>query len=312
MKKLIALTLTACMALGLSVMFAACDPPEPEHKTHYDVNADGDCDKCGEMMPGHEHILSLGWKTTETEHWRTATCHPSETVDRGTHTYLRSGYCSVCMMQEPLTVSPSVVDGWYYLQAEHAILEDGTTPSNRTMTVETGRNEFIVDPEKPGEGKDGLSVADIGYFGGDASTVGQQTITWKFTSDKEVKGLKIRFRASSGNIEGGWNGRTLKPTSLEGESAPTLTFNETKLDTTGMEIGITYTFTDAELGGNSNRMYCVFTEVEFTVDVKQGENVFVLGANVIGVNPDALMVEGGKANITFTKTDNSSRPGAHN
>ena len=105
-RKLTALILVSAMALSAGAFFAACDT-EPEHKTHYDVNADGKCDVCDVDMEGHKHIFSKKWTTDAENHWHAATCaHDDEVADKEAHTFNAYGICTVCKEYDQTPVAP--------------------------------------------------------------------------------------------------------------------------------------------------------------------------------------------------------------
>jgi len=298
-KKMIALLLASAMALGTGAILAGCNntPAEPEHKTHYDVNADGKCDKCGTDMPDHTHIFSKSWSSDATHHWHKATCaHSDEVSGKAEHEFNSLGICTVCKVYDNAPVAP--VDGVYHFEAEVATLDDKDAPSNSTMVVELNKHEFTETNKE-----DGALVSNVGYFGGGAQG---QTITWTFNSKTEAKGVKLTLRLAS--AVGSWGDRKIDEIDLGSEGAPTLKVNDADVSLAGKTLeGLDgLSMTDMQNGV----AYHNFSEIELTIDIKAGENTIVLISGSKGCNVDKIMIET-TAELTFTRTNNSARPSSH-
>lgn len=299
MKKVLALLLAGAMVIGAGAFAGACgETPdvEPEHTTHYDVDADGQCDKCKAEMTGHTHIFSKKWEFDADSHWHKATCaHGDQISDKGAHTF-ENDVCTVCKMLDAKPVAP--VNGVYTFEAENAVLQDPEGVGH-AMVVEVNRGD--IGPSAV----EGVSVTDIGYFGGNNGTNAGQTITWKFTAKTAGK-VTIKLHASS--AVGEWAGKTITAIEMGEEGAPTVSFNGTDVDLTGQKIGKNKTFTDEELGGDNNKMYWYFTDLEIEVDLVAGENTLVLTSGTLGCNPDKITIET-DIELTFVKTNNNDRIG---
>lgn len=294
MKKLFAFLLAMTMVLGTGAFLSACSGgnTEAEHVTHYDVDADGQCDKCKKDMPDHTHIYSKAWSTDAEYHWHRATCaHNDETEGKGKHTF-ESGVCTVCGMFDLTPVAP--VGGVYTFEAENAVLEDPESVQN-PMVVEVGRGD--IGPTAV----EGASVTDVGYFGGTGNA--GQTITWKFTAATAGK-VTIKLHASS--AVGEWSSRHIDAIEMGTEGAPSVSFNGTALDLSGKTIGKTKDFTQEELEGDNNKMYWYFTDLEIEVNLVAGENTLVLTSGEKGCNPDKITIETA-IELTFVKTNNTGR-----
>lgn len=297
-KKLIAFLAASAMLLGTGVIMAGCNntQTEPEHTTHYDVNADGVCDKCGEDMAGHNHIYSKKWTYDADYHWHAATCaHENETSGKEAHDYNSLGICKVCNVYDTAPVAP--VDGVYHFEAEVAELDDNGAGKAHVMVVEVDRHEWA------GTGvKDGPLVTDIGYFGGQSDNQGQ-TITWKFTaaSAGEVK-LTIRLASAVGT----WDDGQIFDIDLGEDGAPTLAVNGEAVSLEGKTIeGIAkedMTVQDMKDG----MAYSCFREIELTVNLNAGENTVVLTSGAKGCNVDKIMIET-DISLSFSRTNNSNR-----
>lgn len=298
-RKLIALLMVSAMALSASAFLAACNNEElePEHTTHYDVDADGLCDKCKHEMEDHTHIFSKKWETDADYHWHKATCaHPNETAGKEAHDYDSLGLCTVCKEYDQTPVAP--IDGVYHFDAEFAVLNDNEASSNSTMVIEKDKHEFTESGKE-----DGDLVTNVGYFGGGAQG---QTITWKFTAAAEAKSVKLTLRLASS--DGEWGDRLIRAIDLGAEGAPTLTVNDAAVSLEGK------TLTGLD-GLSQNDMqngvaYHNFCEIEITIDIKAGENTVVLTSGSKGCNVDKIMIET-DAQLSFTKTNNSARPASH-
>lgn len=287
-KKLMALILVSAMALSAGAFFVGCDS-EPEHKTHYDVNADGKCDVCDTDMEGHKHIFSKKWSSDETYHWHGATCaHDGEVTDKAEHEF-KGGMCKVCHALEK---------GILHFEAEDAILDDKDAPGNSTMVIELNKVEFTESGKT-----NGAPVSNVGYFGGGAQG---QTITWKFTSTTELKGVKLTLRLAS--AVGQWSDRKISEIDLGSEGAPTFTVNGADVSLAGKTLtGLEGLSQDDMQNGVAYHNFC---DIELTVDLKAGENTVVLTSGSKGCNVDKIMIKT-DANLVFTKTDNSNRPASH-
>ncbi len=298
-KKLIALLLASAMALGTGVILAGCNttPAEPEHTTHYDVNADGKCDKCNEDMPDHTHIFSKKWDSDATHHWHKATCaHGDETSGKAEHEFDSMGICGICKVYDTEPVAP--IDGVYHFEAEVAKLDDKEAPSNSTMVVELNKHEFTESDKE-----DGALVSNIGYFGGGAQG---QTITWTFTANAEAKGVKLTLRLAS--AVGSWGDRKITEIDLGSEGAPTLTVNDAAVSLEGKTLTGLDGLTQNDM--QNGVAYHNFCNVEITIDIKAGENNIVLTSGSKGCNVDKIMIET-NAELVFARTNNSSRPASH-
>ena len=215
-KKFLALLAASAMVLGAGAVMAGCNTPaEPEHTTHYDVNADGKCDKCEEDMEGHSHIYSKKWSSDATHHWHAAVCaHDGEVNDKAAHEYDEGGLlCKVCKAVDATPVAP--VEGVYHYEAEYAELDDNGAADNATMTVELNKHEFTESGKE-----DGPLVSNVGYFGGNASG---QTITWKFNAAEAAENVTVTLRMASS--VGSWNDKKITEIDLGAEGAPTLSVN---------------------------------------------------------------------------------------
>lgn len=295
-KKLIALLAASAMVLGAGVIMAGCNntPAEPEHTTHYDVNADGVCDKCGEDMAGHKHIYSKKWEFDADYHWHKATCaHSDETNGKEAHTYNSVGICTACQQYDQTPVTP--VDGVYHFEAEHAILDDKDAGSQHVMVVEVDRHEFTESGKT-----DGPLVTDIGYFGGQSDNVGQ-TITWKFTAAAAGE-VELTLRISS--AVGSWSDRKIDEIDLNEDGAPTLKVNNADISLEGKKLEGLSDLTQGDM--QSGVAYSNFTDVELTINLVAGENTVVLTSGAKGCNVDKIMVET-TIELSFVKTNNSSR-----
>lgn len=299
-KKLIALLLVSAMTLSAGALFAACgngQSAEPEHTTHYDVNADGVCDKCGEDMAGHEHIYSKKWSTDAEYHWHKATCaHDEETADKEAHTYDAFGICTVCKEYDKTPVAP--VDGVYHFEAEHAELDDNEAAANSTMVVEVNKTEFTESGKT-----DGPTVSNVGYFGGGAEG---QTITWKFNANAELKNVTLTLRLAS--AVGQWSDKKITEIDLGAEGAPALAVNGTAVSLEGKKLTGLDGLTQADM--ENGVAYHNFCEIEITVDLKAGENTIVLTSGSKGCNVDKIMIAT-SGTLEFSKTNNSQRPASH-
>lgn len=290
-KKLVALMLASAMALGAGALLAGCNttPAEPEHKTHYDVDADGKCDKCGTDMDGHKHIYSVLWESDADSHWHKATCaHEEEKSALEAHTF-NGGICTVCGALEK---------GLYHFEAEDAILNDNDAPSNATMVIEVGKREFTESGKT-----DGALVSNVGYFGGGAQ---DQTITWKFNADTALTGVRLTIRMASS--DGEWGDRMIREIDLGAEGAPVLTVNGEAVSLEGKTLAGLNDLTQDDM--QNGVAYHNFCEIEITIDLVVGENTVVLTSGEKGVNVDKIMIKT-DAELTFEKTDNSSRPASH-
>ena len=293
-KKLLALFLAASMTLTAGVLLTACGgDAEPVHTTHYDVDADGKCDKCGEDMADHTHIFSVKWDYDETSHWHKATCaHEDAVGGKEEHNFVNS-VCTVCKALDTAPVAP--VEGVYSFEAENAELDDKGAASN-TMVVEVDRREFT----EPGDNT-GPLVTNVGYFGGSEVNAGQ-TITWKFTAAKAGE-VTLKLRASS--AVGDWAGRKITAIEMGTDGAPTLAVNDEVKDLAGQRIGETRSdFTQDDM--QSGRAYSNFTELEITVQLVAGTNTVVFTSGTLGCNPDKIMIET-DIELTFIKTNNNNR-----
>lgn len=292
-KRMAAMLLVSALALSAGMMITGCAEKEPEHTTHYDVNADGKCDVCAVDMEGHKHIFSKKWEVEGEYHWHKATCaHSDEKDSYEKHTFGSDGRCTVCKTFSSDPVKP--VDGVYHLQAEFAILDDGETASGSTMVVEVDRHEFTESGKT-----DGVAVTDIGYFGGNNSK--GQTITWKVTAEAACE-VTLTLRIAS--AVGSWSDLKISEIDLADESAPVLSVNDTKIDLSGKKIEGLDNLTMADM--QSGVAYSHFTEIEVKVNLKVGENNIVLAANGAGCNVDKIMIKT-TANLSFVNTDNTSR-----
>ena len=293
-KKLLALFLAASLTITACALLGACGgEAEPEHTQHYDVDADGKCDKCGEDMADHTHIYSVKWEHDETSHWHKATCaHEDEVGGKEAHEFVNS-VCKACKTPDTAPVAP--VEGVYHFEAENAELDDKDAAKNK-MVVEVDRREFT----KPGDDT-GPLVCDVGYFGGSEDNAGQ-TMTWKFTAAKAGE-VTLRLRAAS--AVGDWAGRKITAIDMSTEGAPTLAVNGETKDLTGKQIGETRSdFTNDDM--QSGRAYSNFTEIETTVQLIAGTNTIVLTSGTLGCNPDKIMIET-DIGLTFVKTINNDR-----
>lgn len=290
-KKLIALLLVSAMALGTGLIMAGCNnaTAEPEHKTHYDANADGKCDKCDVDMEGHKHIYSVLWDSDETYHWHKATCaHGDEKGSKEEHTF-NGGVCTVCKALEK---------GLYHFEAEDALLDDNGAASNSTMVIEVGKREFTESGKT-----NGALVSNVGYFGGGAQG---QTITWKFNAKSEIKGVKLTLRLASS--DGEWGDKLIREIDLGAEGAPTLKVNGADVSLEGKKlVGLEGLTQDDMQNGVAYHNFC---DIEITVDLTAGENTVVLTSGSKGCNVDKIMLKT-DVEVTFEKTDNSDRPGSH-
>ncbi len=295
-RKLTALILVSAMALSAGAFFAACDT-EPEHKTHYDVNADGKCDVCDVDMEGHKHIFSKKWTTDAENHWHAATCaHDDEVADKEAHTFNAYGICTVCKEYDQTPVAP--VEGVYHFEAEHAILEDNEAASNATMVIEVDKTEFTESGKT-----DGAKVSNVGYFGGNAQG---QTITWKFNAATEMKGVKLTLRIASS--DGEWSDKLIREIDLGAEGAPVLSVNDAKVSLEGKKLTGLDNLTQQDM--ENGVAYHNFCEIEITIDIKAGENTVVLSSGTKGCNVDKIMLTTDGV-LEFSKTNNSQRPGSH-
>lgn len=288
LRKLAAFFLVSAMAMSVGAFFTGCNT-EPEHTTHYDVNADGVCDKCGVDMEGHTHIFSKKWSSDETNHWHGALCaHDTEKTDVAAHDF-SGGKCKVC---------GALQSGLYHLEAEDAVLDDKDAPGNSTMVVEVNKVEFTESGKT-----DGALVSNVGYFGGGAQG---QTITWTFSTDKALTGVEITVRLAS--AVGSWSDRKITEIDLNSEGAPVLTINGTTVSMEGKTLPGLDNLSQNDM--QNGVAYHNFSDIVLTVDLVAGENVIVLTSGSQGCNVDKIMIKTDET-ITFEKTDNSGRPASH-
>lgn len=290
-KRLIALVLASAMVIGTATILSGCNdtPAEPEHKTHYDVDADGKCDKCNADMEGHQHIFSVLWESDAENHWHKATCaHTDEKAGKEAHDF-SAGICKVCGTLEA---------GLYCFEAEDALLNDNDAPNSNTMVIETGKHEFTESGKE-----DGAIVSNVGYFGGGAQG---QTITWNFKAASAVTGVKLTLRLASS--DGEWSDKLIRPIALDQEGAPTLTVNNAPVSLEGQTLAGLENLTQADM--QNGVAYHNFCEIVITVDLVAGDNSIVLTSGSKGCNVDKIMIKT-DVELTFEKTDNSSRPSNH-
>ncbi len=292
-KKLTALVLASAMALGAGAFLAGCTQPEPEHTKHYDVDADGVCDVCSVDMEGHEHIYSKKWTYDNEYHWHKATCaHENEISGKEAHDYDSMGICKDCKMFDPTPVAP--IGSVYHFEAEHAVLDDAQSTTEKIMVIEVNKNEFTASGET-----NGPLVSNVGYFGG--STTGQ-TITWKFNSDTALENVTLKLRMAS--AVGTWNDLKITAIDLGAEGAPALSVNGAAVSLAGKTLeGLNgLTLPDMQNGV----AYHHFTEVEITINIVAGENTVVLTSGSKGCNVDKIMITT-DAKLEFVRTNNSDR-----
>lgn len=292
-KKLTALVLASAMALGAGAFLAGCTQPEPEHTKHYDVDADGVCDVCSVDMEGHEHIYSKKWTYDNEYHWHKATCaHENEISGKEAHDYDSMGICKDCKMFDPTPVAP--IGSVYHFEAEHAVLDDAQSTTEKIMVIEVNKNEFTASGET-----NGPLVSNVGYFGG--STTGQ-TITWKFNSDTALENVTLKLRMAS--AVGTWDDLEITAIDLGAEGAPALSVNGAAVSLAGKTLeGLNgLTLPDMQNGV----AYHHFTEVEITINIVAGENTVVLTSGSKGCNVDKIMITT-DAKLEFVRTNNSDR-----
>lgn len=292
-KKLTALVLASAMALGAGAFLAGCTQPEPEHTKHYDVDADGVCDVCSVDMEGHEHIYSKKWTYDNEYHWHKATCaHENEISGKEAHDYDSMGICKDCKMFDPTPVAP--IDGVYHYEAEHAVLDDAQSTTEKIMVIEVNKNEFTASGET-----NGPLVSNVGYFGG--STTGQ-TITWKFNAPVAAENVTLKLRMAS--AVGTWDDLKITAIDLGAEGAPALSVNGAAVPLAGKTLeGLNgLTLPDMQNGV----AYHHFTEVEITINIVAGENTVVLTSGSKGCNVDKIMITT-DAKLEFVRTNNSDR-----
>ena len=292
-KKLTALVLASAMALGAGAFLAGCTQPEPEHTKHYDVDADGVCDVCSVDMEGHEHIYSKKWTYDNEYHWHKATCaHENEISGKEAHDYDSMGICKDCKMFDPTPVAP--IGSVYHFEAEHAVLDDAQSTTEKIMVIEVNKNEFTASGET-----NGPLVSNVGYFGG--STTGQ-TITWKFNSDTALENVTLKLRMAS--AVGTWDDLKITAIDLGAEGAPALSVNGAAVSLAGKPLeGLNgLTLPDMQNGV----AYHHFTEVEITINIVAGENTVVLTSGSKGCNVDKIMITT-DAKLEFVRTNNSDR-----
>lgn len=292
-KKLTALVLASAMALGAGAFLAGCTQPEPEHTKHYDVDADGVCDVCSVDMEGHEHIYSKKWTYDNEYHWHKATCaHENEISGKEAHDYDSMGICKDCKMFDPTPVAP--IDGVYHFEAEHAVLDDAQSTTEKIMVIEVNKNEFTASGET-----NGPLVSNVGYFGG--STTGQ-TITWKFNAPVAAENVTLKLRMAS--AVGTWDDLKITAIDLGAEGAPALSVNGAAVPLAGKTLeGLKgLTLPDMQNGV----AYHHFTEVEITINIVAGENTVVLTSGSKGCNVDKIMITT-DAKLEFVRTNNSDR-----
>lgn len=292
-KKLTALVLASAMALGAGAFLAGCTQPEPEHTKHYDVDADGVCDVCSVDMEGHEHIYSKKWTYDNEYHWHKATCaHENEISGKEAHDYDAMGICKDCKMFDPTPVAP--IGSVYHFEAEHAVLDDAQSTTEKIMVIEVNKNEFTASGET-----NGPLVSNVGYFGG--STTGQ-TITWKFNSATAVENVTLKLRMAS--AVGTWDDLKITAIDLGAEGAPALSVNGAAVPLAGKTLeGLNgLTLPDMQNGV----AYHHFTEVEITINIVAGENTVVLTSGSKGCNVDKIMIDT-DAKLEFVRTNNFDR-----
>lgn len=288
------------MVLGAGAVMAGCNNStgEPEHTTHYDVNADGKCDKCGEDMEGHSHIYSKKWSSDATHHWHAAVCaHDGEVNDKAAHEYDEGGLlCKVC---KSINQSPvEAVNGVYHYEAEYAELDDNDAADNATMTVELNKHEFTESGKE-----DGPLVSNVGYFGGNASG---QTITWKFNAAEAAENVTVTLRMASS--VGSWNDKKITEIDLGAEGAPTLSVNNSAVSLEGKKLDGLDNLTQQDM--QNGVAYHNFCDIVITINLVAGENTIVLTSGTKGVNVDKIMIATTTA-LEFSRTNNLSRPSAH-
>lgn len=298
-KKFLALLAASAMVLGAGAVMAGCNTPaEPEHTTHYDVNADGKCDKCGEDMEGHSHIYSKKWSSDATHHWHAAVCaHDGEINDKAAHEYDEGGLlCKVCKAVDATPVAP--VNGVYHYEAEYAELDDNGAADNATMTVELNKHEFTQSGKE-----DGPLVSNVGYFGGTSSG---QTITWKFNAAEAAENVTVTLRMASS--VGSWNDKKITEIDLGAEGAPTLSVNNSAVSLEGKKLDGLDNLTQQDM--QNGVAYHNFCDIVITINIVAGENTIVLTSGTKGVNVDKIMIATTTA-LEFSRTNNLSRPSAH-
>lgn len=287
------------MVLGTGLMLMGCNntPAEPEHTTHYDVNADGKCDKCGEDMEGHTHIFSKKWDSDADYHWHKATCaHDTEISDKEAHDYDSVGLCKVCKVYDATPVAP--VEGVYHFEAEFATLDDHGAGSGSTMVVEVDKHEFTESGKE-----DGALVSNVGYFGGGAPG---QTITWTFTAAADAENVTLTLRLASS--DGEWSDRLIREIDLGAEGAPTLTVNDEEISLEGKTLTGLEGLSQQDM--QNGVAYHNFCNIEITINIKAGENTVVLTSGTKGCNVDKIMIAT-DTELAFSKTNNTARPSAH-
>lgn len=292
-KKLTALVLASAMALGAGAFLAGCTQPEPEHTKHYDVDADGVCDVCSVDMEGHEHIYSKKWTYDNEYHWHKATCaHENEISGKEAHDYDSMGICKDCKMFDPTPVAP--IGSVYHFEAEHAVLDDAQSTTEKIMVIEVNKNEFTASGET-----NGPLVSNVGYFGGSTT---RQTITWKFNSDTALENVTLKLRMAS--AVGTWDDLKITAIDLGAEGAPALSVNGAAVSLAGKTLeGLNgLTLPDMQNGV----AYHHFTEVEITINIVAGENTVVLTSGSKGCNVDKIMITT-DAKLEFVRTNNSDR-----
>lgn len=292
-KKLTALVLASAMALGAGAFLAGCTQPEPEHTKHYDVDADGVCDVCSVDMEGHEHIYSKKWTYDNEYHWHKATCaHENEISGKEAHDYDSMGICKDCKIFDPTPVAP--IGSVYHFEAEHAVLDDAQSTTEKIMVIEVNKNEFTASGET-----NGPLVSNVGYFGG--STTGQ-TITWKFNAPVAAENVTLTLRMAS--AVGTWGDLKITAIDLGAEGAPALSVNGAAVPLAGKTLeGLNeLTLPDMQNGV----AYHNFTEVKITINIVAGENTVVLTSGSKGCNVDKIMIDT-DAKLEFVRTNNFDR-----
>lgn len=301
-KRFLALLAASAMVLGAGAVMAGCNTPaEPEHTTHYDVNADGKCDKCGEDMEGHSHIYSKKWSSDATYHWHAAVCaHDGEVSEKAEHEFDEGGLlCRVCKAINTAPVAP--VEGVYHYEAEYAELDDKDVADNATMTIELNKHEW-----NNGSGNEnGPLVSNVGYFGGSEASAGQ-TITWRFNAAEAAENVKVTLRMASS--VGTWDALKITEIDLGAEGAPSLSVNDSAVSLKGKKLDGLDNLTQNDM--QNGVAYHNFCDIVIMINLVAGENTIVLTSGSKGVNVDKIMIETTIA-LEFSRTNNLSRPSSH-
>lgn len=187
----------------------------------------------------------------------------------------------------------------YVFEAEDAILID---TEDETLTTAQGYSTMTLEKttEWTEDGSEGPEVTNVGYF----ASAGD-TIKFVINSSEECTAT-LTLRAASGYADFetmDWTTWvfTMKEIDLSEGDVLSVTNNGDEVALTGILPSTpNSSFTNAAC-------YHHFGEAKGSIKLKKGENVILLTiVGQMGVNVDKITINAA-SNLTFTKTDNSSR-----